>query len=386
MRKVCVVIGSRANYSSIKSALFAIKAHPNLKLQIIANSSAVLERYGNVANLIESDGFLINQKFYMVVEGENPTTMAKTTGLGLLEIPTIFEKLKPDIVFTIGDRYETMSTTIAAAYMNIPIAHSMGGEVTGTIDESIRHAVTKFAHIHFPANEDAKERIKKMGEDEKFIFNVGCPRIDLVKDEIEKNNSYEVLKNLFKDFKFVGYEIEIQSKFLLVSQHPVTTEYEINRDHITQTIKALNELKIPTIMLWPNSDAGGDSISKAIRTFRETYRPKWLSVFKNLPVKTYIHLMNTTACLIGNSSSGIREGTFIGTPVVNIGTRQNNRMKGLNCIDVANNAPEIKSAIEYQIQNGKYASQNLYGCGDSGQKIADILSEANPSIQKTITY
>ena len=219
MRKVCVVIGSRANYSSIKSALMAIKDHPNLELQIIANSSAVLERYGNVANLIENDGFLINQKFYMVVEGENPTTMAKTTGLGLLEIPTIFEKLKPDIVFTIGDRYETMSTTIAAAYMNILVAHSMGGEVTGTIDESIRHAVTKFAHIHFPANEDAKERIKKMGENEKFIFNVGCPRIDLVKDEIEKNDSYEVLRTLFKDFKFVGDEIKIQAGFLKKKDH-----------------------------------------------------------------------------------------------------------------------------------------------------------------------
>ena len=386
MRKVCVVIGSRANYSSIKSALMAIKDHPNLELQIIANSSAVLERYGNVANLIENDGFLINQKFYMVVEGENPTTMAKTTGLGLLEIPTIFEKLKPDIVFTIGDRYETMSTTIAAAYMNILVAHSMGGEVTGTIDESIRHAVTKFAHIHFPANEDAKERIKRMGENEKFIFNVGCPRIDLVKDEIEKNDSYEVLRTLFKDFKFVGDEIKIQDKFLLVSQHPVTTEFGTNREHINQTLKALDELKMPTILLWPNSDADGDAISKAIRTFREKNRPEWLVVFKNLPVKTYIHLMNTTACLIGNSSSGIREGTFIGTPVVNIGTRQHSRMKGLNCIDVDNKVSEIKSAIEYQIKNGKYKPQDLYGSGDSGKKIANILSVVNPSIQKTITY
>ena len=279
-----------------------------------------------------------------------------------------------------------MSTTIAAAYMNILVAHSMGGEVTGTIDESIRHAVTKFAHIHFPANEDAKERIKKMGENEKFIFNVGCPRIDLVKDEIEKNDSYEVLRTLFKDFKFVGDEIKIQDKFLLVSQHPVTTEFGTNREHINQTLKALDELKMPTILLWPNSDADGDAISKAIRTFREKNRPEWLVVFKNLPVKTYIHLMNTTACLIGNSSSGIREGTFIGTPVVNIGTRQHSRMKGLNCIDVDNKVSEIKSAIEYQIKNGKYKPQDLYGSGDSGKKIANILSVVNPSIQKTITY
>ncbi len=386
MRKICVVIGSRANYSSIKSALKSIQVHPKLELQIVANASAVLEKYGNVAQLIENDGFTINEKFYMLVEGENPTTMAKSTGLGLLEMPTIFERLKPDIVFTIGDRYETMSTTIAAAYMNIIIAHSMGGEVTGTIDESIRHAVTKFAHIHFPANEDSKIRIQKMGEDERFIFNVGCPRIDLVKKEINKKDSDIQLKNLFKNFKGVGSDIDINDKFLLVSQHPVTTEYGVNRENINHTLEALNQLKMPTIMLWPNADAGGELISKAIRTFRERNNPKWLSIYKNLPIKIYINLMNSTACLIGNSSSGIREGAFIGTPVVNIGSRQNSRMKSPNCIDVGNNSKEIKDAILKQINHGKYESHHLYGDGNSGEKIAEILAEVQPKIQKTITY
>ena len=386
MRKICVVIGSRANYSSIKSALKAIKVHPKLELQIVANASAVLEKYGNVAQLIENDGFTINEKFYMLIEGENPTTMAKSTGLGLLEIPTIFERLQPDVVFTIGDRYETMSTTIAASYMNITIAHSMGGEVTGTIDESIRHAVTKFAHIHFPANEDSKIRIQKMGEDERFIFNVGCPRIDLVKKEINKKNSDILLKEFFENFKGVGRDMDIKDNFLLVSQHPVTTEYGVNRENINYTLEALDQLKMPTIMLWPNADAGGELISKAIRTFREKNNPKWLAIYKNLPIKIYINLMKTTLCLIGNSSSGIREGAFIGTPVVNIGSRQNSRMKGPNCIDVGNNTKEIKDAILKQIKHGKYQSYHLYGDGNAGTKIAKILSDVELKIQKTITY
>ena len=187
MRKICVVIGSRANYSSIKSAIYAIKNHPQLSLQLIASASAVLDRYGAVSNLIEEDGFQIDAKVHMLIEGETPTTMAKSTGVGLIELPSLFEKLKPDIVLTVGDRFETMATTLSAAYMNIAIAHTMGGEVTGTIDESIRHAVTKFSHIHFPASKDAEERIIKLGERKEDIFLVGCPRIDLVANILKKD-------------------------------------------------------------------------------------------------------------------------------------------------------------------------------------------------------
>ena len=155
MRKICVVVGSRANYSSIKSAMRAIQNHPGLKLQVVACASALLDRYGAVVNLLEADGFKPDARIHMLIEGETPVTMAKSTGLGLLELPTVFEALGPDIVLTVGDRFETMATTLSAAYMNIPLAHTMGGEVSGTIDESIRHAVTKFAHIHFPACAEA---------------------------------------------------------------------------------------------------------------------------------------------------------------------------------------------------------------------------------------
>ena len=155
MKKVCVVVGSRANYSSIKSAMRAIDEHPDLELQLVVGASALLDRYGSVVDLIERDGFEADERVFMLIEGETPSTMAKSTGLGLLELPTAFERLQPDVVITVGDRFETMATALAATYMNIPLAHTMGGEVSGNIDESIRHAVTKFAHVHFPASQGA---------------------------------------------------------------------------------------------------------------------------------------------------------------------------------------------------------------------------------------
>ena len=385
MKKICVFIGSRANYSSIKSVMKAVKAHPKLELQVVLGASAILERFGKVKNLINEDGFEADAIFHNIIEGDNPATMAKSTGLGLIDASTIFNNLKPDMLVVVGDRYEMMSVTLAAAYMNIRISHTMGGEVTGTIDESIRHAITKFAHIHFPANEDSRQRIIKMGEDEKYVFNVGCPRTDLVAEELQ-NNSFEVLKDIFEIYGGVGNTLNLSQPYLLVSQHSVTTEFGDNRKQIEETLKALEDLQMPTIMLWPNSDAGGDEISKGIRIFRESKNPKWLHMFKNLPTHIYIHLMNTTSCLIGNSSSGVREGAFIGTPVVNIGTRQNKRLRNNNVIQVDYDTKDIVVAIKAQIEHGKYESSDIYGDGTAGKKIANILVDCEPSIQKTIVY
>ena len=267
VKKVCVVVGSRANYSSIKSAMKAIRDHTNLELQVIAGASAIIDRYGRVVDHMKSDGFKIDDEVYMIVEGENPLTMAQSTGVGLMALPPVFERLKPDIVVTVGDRYETMATTLAAAYMNIPIAHTMGGEVSGTIDESIRHAVTKFAHIHFPASRDAAERIIKLGELPEMVFNVGCPRMDLVKEIIDNKPAIKS-HELFKDG--VGADdIDLSQSFLLVSQHPVTTEFGEGEKQITATLKACDSIGLPTLVLWPNSDAGSEDISRGIRKWRE---------------------------------------------------------------------------------------------------------------------
>jgi UDP-hydrolysing UDP-N-acetyl-D-glucosamine 2-epimerase len=389
MKKICGFVGSRANYSSIKSVMMSVKNHPDLELQLVLGASAVLDRFGKVEDLIIKDGFVPNFTFHNIVEGENPITMAKSTGLGLIEASSILANLKPDYVIIVGDRFEMMSITLAAAYMNIRIAHTMGGEVTGTIDESIRHAITKFAHIHFAASEDAKQRILKLGEDPSHVHNVGCPRMDLVLNEL-KNDSYKMLNNLFEDFTGVGPSyLDLTKPFLLVSQHPVTTEFGSNRAQIEETLYALDELQMPTIMLWPNIDAGSDDISTGIRVYREVYNKEsgtWLKLFKNLPTQIYIHLMNTCACLVGNSSSGVREGATIGTPVVNIGTRQNKREMGPNVINVGYDRNEIKEAILKQIAHGKYENAGIYGNGNAGTQIADILANSNPSIQKTITY
>ena len=351
MRKICVVVGSRANYSSIKSAMRAIQDHPDLELQVVAGASALLDRYGQVVDLIERDGFKLSARVYMLVEGETPATMAKSTGLGLMELPTIFDQLRPDVVLTVGDRFETMATTLAAAYMNIPLAHTMGGEVSGTIDESIRHAVTKFAHIHFPACSDARERIIKLGERPEDVHMVGCPRIDLVAEVLEKDRN-----GIGSDFfdTGVGGEFDLNKPFVMVSQHSVTTEYGEGERQINETLKAIHGMDIPAIALWPNADAGADDVARGMRKFRERYSDSRIHFFKNLPTDVYISLMRRTACLIGNSSSAIREGAFIGTPAVNIGTRQAMRQRGKNVTDVDYRGEEIMDAIAQQTRHGPY--------------------------------
>ena len=378
-RKIAVVIGSRANYASIKSVMRELIKREDIDLQIFAGASALLDKYGRVIDLIESDGFKITETFYLLVEGETPETMAMSTGLGIIKLSGIFMNHKPDIVITVGDRFETMATAITAAYLNIHLAHTMGGEVSGTIDESIRHAVTKFAHIHFPANEKAAERIIKMGEDPRFVFVTGCPRIDIVKEIIDENRNGNGIDEdeFWQKYKGVGGRFSIyKDKFLLVVQHPVTTEFGKGREQIRETLMALNELKMPTIMLWPNADAGSDEISKEIRTFREKYKPdEWLHLFKNLPMEIFIKLMDMCACMVGNSSSAIREGAIIGVPAVNIGTRQQGRERGRNVIDVGYNREEILEAIKEQIAHGKYEPDYIYGDGQAGKRIAKILAE-----------
>lgn len=383
-RKVCVVVGSRANYGSIKSAMRAVQAHPGLELQVVLGASALLDRYGEVANVVEQDGFRAAARVHMLIEGETPVTMAKSTGLGLLELPTIFATLEPDVVITVGDRFETMATAIAAAYMNIPLAHTMGGEVTGTIDESVRHAVTKLAHLHFPANEQAAERIVKMGEEPDRVHVVGCPRIDLVAEVVADDDGSDDAALLAQEG--VGGEIDLDEPFLLVAQYPVTTEYGRGEEQISTTLDALRTLAMPAIVLWPNADAGSEDVSRGMRKFREHERPAHIRFYKNFPVETYIRLMGRCACIIGNTSSAIREGPFLGTPSVNIGSRQEGRDRGSNVIDVGHEGGAIVAAVRRQLEHGRYPSEHLYGDGNAGERIADVLATVTVDIQKRLTY
>ena len=366
--------------------MLEIKRNPKLELQLILGSSAILDRFGSVKNDIIKDGFKPDFLIDILVEGSSPSTMAKSTGLAMIELSSIFSKIRPDVALTVGDRFENMAFALTAAYMNIIVAHTMGGETSGTIDESIRHAITKFAHLHFPATKDAANRIIKMGEDPKRVFLVGCPRVDLVKQILIKS-SKKILKDLFhKDG--VGQPFDINQPFLLISQHPVTTEFGLGEKQIMTTLNAISKINLPAIILWPNPDAGSDDISRGIRKWREKDLAKNMYFFKNLNVEKYIHLMNKTVCLIGNSSSGIREGAFIGTPVVNIGTRQDTRLCGSNVIHSEFNEDKILAAIKKQISKKKYSRQNIYGNGNASKKIiSQILKNINHiRVQKNITY
>lgn len=382
-RKVCVVITARPSYSRIKTALKAINENPDLELQVVIAASALLDRYGTAVNYIEKDGFEVAARVYMVLEGENPTSMAKTTGIGLLELATVFDNLKPDLVVTIADRYETIATAIAASYMNIPVVHIQGGEVTGSIDEKVRHAVTKLADLHLVSTRCAARRVEKMGEESRKIFITGCPSIDLAA-EILSDPKLDF--NPFEKYGGVGDLERLLNGYVVVMQHPVTTEYKLAREQVIQTLEAVHDIGLPTLWFWSNVDAGADGTSNGIRSFRELVKPKNMHFFKNMSPTDFLRLLYNSKCLIGNSSVGIRECSFLGVPVVNIGSRQTGRERGRNVMDVDYNLEEIKSAARRQIEHGRYESDKLYGDGKAGERISHLLAKAPLEIQKRLAY
>lgn len=382
-RKVAVVITARPSYSRIKTALYAIKNHPELELQIIVAASALLERYGSAVNYIEQDGFEIAARVFNVLEGENLTAAAKTTGIGILELSTVFDNLKPDVVVTIADRFETMATAISAAYMNIPLVHIQGGEVTGNIDEKVRHAITKLADYHFVASKDAYERVLKLGESPESVFNTGCPSIDLAQMVLDEPS---LDFDPYQKYGGVGFSPDLSKGYLVVMQHPVTTEYTQSRNHINETLQAVNGIDLPVLWFWPNVDAGADGTSSGIRAFREKNKPEQIHFFKNMEGRDFLKILLASKCLIGNSSVGIRECSFLGVPVINIGTRQNKRERGHNIIDVGYDRQEISKAIDFWLSNPRPAQSHVYGGGRAGEEIAQLLSKVELKFSKTISY
>lgn len=382
-RKIAVVITARPSYSRVKTVLKAIQNHSDLELQLIIAASALLDRYGSAVNYIEKDGFTIDAKVFNVLEGENLTAAAKTTGIGILELSTVFDNLKPDIVVTVADRFETMATAISASYMNIPLAHIQGGEVTGNIDEKVRHSITKLSDYHFVASESAKDRVIKLGENPDFVFNTGCPSIDIASDvaKIEGLNF-----NPYQKYGGVGAEPDLSNGYLVVMQHPVTTEYQDSRKHIEQTLFAINELDIPTLWFWPNVDAGADGTSTGIRSFREKNKLEKVHFFKNMEGDDFLVLLNNAKVLIGNSSVGIRECAYLGVPVINIGSRQNKRDRGNNVIDVDYSKEDIINAVNFILKKGKSEASSVYGGGNAGINIAELLAKLPLQFHKTIMY
>jgi len=381
LRHVCFVVYSRANYARIKTAILACMAHPKLRVSVIVGASGVLYRYGNVSSLIQKDGINIETELYNAVEGDLPIAMAKTTGLGLIDLSQEFSRLKPDLVVTVADRFETISTAIAASYMNIPLVHTQGGELTGSIDESVRHAISKLAHIHFPATSQAVKVLTQLGEDPEKIFLTGCPSID-----IAKNTPTESAISVLTRYQGVGPEINQREPYLLVSQHPVTTEYQNAGEQIEETISAIEATKMQTVWLWPNMDSGSDSLAKKIRVYREKTSNSRIHFYRNFSAEDYINVMRGCAVIVGNSSSGIREANFLGIPSVNIGTRQSNREHGANVQFAQCEKKSIFEAIQLQVEHGTYPSDNIFGDGTAGIKMAEYMAKVDLNVQKKFYF
>ena len=378
MRKICFVIHSRANYARIKTAIRECSLRSDIEVQIVVGASALIDRFGDVVEVIGKDGFKVSEKLHTVVEGNEPVSMVKTTAMSLLSLSEVFYRTNPDIVVTVADRFETIATAIAASYMNIPLAHTQGGEITGSIDDNVRHAITKLAHIHFPATKKAKEvLINNLGENQECVFQVGCPSIDIARE-----TQSETTKSIMTRYSGVGADLDFEKPYVLVSQHSDTLEYIKAKEQISATLDSINSLEYQCIWLWPNMDSGSDFISKKLREFRERNQNGKIRFYKNFEPQDYINILRNSMCIVGNSSSGIREASYLGTPSVNVGDRQRGRVKLSNVIDVAYNSTDITDAIKSQILKRSYSQDLTYGDGTSGKQIAEILATCKLGVKK----
>ena len=379
-RKICVVLVDRANYGRLKPVMRAIASNPELELQVIAAGTMVLERFHQPVQLVRRDGFKVDGEIYIELEGSIPVTMAKSLGFAVVEFASEFQRLKPDVVLLIGDRYEAMAAAIAAAYMNICIAHIQGGEVSGSIDESTRHAITKFAHFHFPSTRRSAEYLIRMGEKPETILTVGCPSSDIA-HSLDRTLTSDIINNSGS-----GATIDVSRPFLLVIFHPTTTEYGGERQQMENLLSALDSLRIQSLLLWPNIDAGADHISKAIRVFRDQTGQTWLRVLTNLSPENYLKVLCNSSCAVGNSSSFVRDASYFGTPVVLVGARQYGREMDEHVMPVMALVTEIAEAVRSQLAHGRYKSSALYGDGQVSGQIAAALARLTPYVQKRLHY
>lgn len=379
-RKVLVLLVDRANYGRLKPVMHAIQRHPALTLQVLAAGTMVLERFAQPVQEVRKDGFPVDGEVYIELEGSTPLTMAKSVGFATIEFASEFHRLRPDVVVIIGDRYEALAATIAAAYMNLCVLHIQGGEVSGSIDESTRHAISKFSHYHFPSTKRSADYLVRMGERPDTILGTGCPSSDLALC-LNRTLTEDMVNS-----KGGGAHIDPSKPFLLVVFHPTTTQYGSEREEIEQLLVSLEDLRMPTIFLWPNIDAGSDHISKAIRLFRDHRSPGWLRTLTNLTPENYLRVLAGAATAIGNSSSFVRDASFLGTPVVLVGARQNGRETDVHVVHVPPVSGAIRDAVRAQISHGRYAPSALYGDGQVAERIADALALLTPYRQKQLAY
>jgi UDP-N-acetylglucosamine 2-epimerase (non-hydrolysing)/GDP/UDP-N,N'-diacetylbacillosamine 2-epimerase (hydrolysing) len=383
LRKVAVVTGTRAEYGILYPVLKAIEAKPELELSLVVTGMHLSHEFGYTINEIKRDGFRVDAKVRMHSKSDTLTAMAKAVGLGIVGMSRTWERLRPDIILVLGDRAEPFAAAISGAYMNIPVAHIHGGDacIGGNIDDSNRYAITKFAHVHFPATSKSAERIIKMGEEEWRIHQVGSPALDVILSE-----PLLPTKQIAERF-----HLDLSQTLILVVQHPVTLQVDNAAEQMRETLEAVVEIGYPTVLIYPNSDAGGRRMIEVIESYR---RRTFIKTFKSLPRKEYLSFMKCASVIVGNSSSGIIDAPSLGLPAVNVGIRQEGRERGKNIIDVGHDKQEIVKAIQKALNDKGFIAEvnkceSPYGDGKTGPRIAGILSEIEITphlLQKKITY
>ena len=379
-RKILYITGTRADYGLMQSVLRVIEEHPKLELELIVTGMHIMPEFGMTINEIKKDGFKIHE-IDATYEKDNEESMANFVGEFIQLLTKKVNEIKPDLILLLGDRGEMLAGAIVGAYLTIPVAHLHGGEITSTVDEFSRHAITKLAHIHLPATEKSAERIIKMGEDPSNVFVVGAPGLDSILDE----NLIEPVELSKK------YNLDSSKPIFMVVQHPVTTEVRDAHEHIRETLEAIVEIRHQTILIYPNADAGGRGMIEVIKEY-EKY--PFIKPYKSIPHKEYLSLLKMASVMVGNSSSGIIEAPSFGLPVINIGSRQEGRERAENVIDVDYDKEQIKTAIKKALddENFKEKVKNCkspYGDGKAGVMIVDILSRIKTDkklLQKRLNY
>lgn len=384
-RRVCFVITSFIHYSRNLLILDELRKRKDIDLHIVIGGTALLSkyssRYAQVRSLLEADGHKNLYEIYFNLEGDKDVVKAKTAGLGIVEFANMFNNIKPDIVVVRGDRFEVLSAATAAAYMHIPIAHIEGGDITGTLDESVRHSITKLAHVHFPTNRQAEKRLLRMGEHKEYVFNFGSPDIEVA--HILANGD---MADLDIGNTGSGATINLDQDYLMVSFHPVTTELTMLPEYTRTLLEVIYELEIPTFWFWPNFDAGSEEkISHELRVFNDNVKDHNIRFLRYIPPRDFLCLLKNTRCLIGNSSAGIKESSYLGVPVVNVGSRQRGRLHGNNVLHVPYAKNAIARAIQKQLKQKKYSPSHIYKGENTAQSIAKTLAKVKLYTQKSFS-
>lgn len=381
IRKIATVTGTRAEYGILRPVLRAIKADPKLNLALIVTGMHLSEEFGGTVKEIERDGFKIEARVEMLHTKDTGAAMAKSIGKCMSKMADVLERLKPDILLLLGDRAEMLAGAVAASYMGIPIAHIHGGDVSGSVDEPVRHAITKLAHIHFPGTKKSAKRIIRMGEEPSRVFVVGTPSLDtILKERLPKQD--EIARK---------YCLDLSKPILLVLQHPVVTDADDAAIQMKETLDAVVELKYQTTLIYPNADAGG---RRMIRVIKKYERWPFIKSFKSIPYTDFLSVMKIASVMVGNSSCGIIESPSFHLPVVNIGTRQDGRERSTNVIDVGYDKEEIKAAIKKALHDKVFKQKirkckNPYGDGKASRRIAKVLSKIKITpelLQKKLAY